>query len=811
MDISNRKIVKVGLRNATAGTKATFYFATNASPEFSGSKQMEYTLVPQDTEFREYLLDFSNHPDWTGTLKQIRFDPVEGVTAGSFQLDYIRIEAAAEGFKPVHIITKYGVAPDLPSTVIQLFSDGTTREVEVSWEKIDPVNYGAAGSFSVKGTVEGVIGAIVAQVTVLPLPKSSWTFTSDTEGWGNEFGISNYGWKDGGYIGGDIWYGDAQFFSPDQIGLDLTDRKLVKIRMQNLTSSTKGTFYFTTTESPNVTASKGIEYTLIPNDTGFTEYVLDFSANPEWKGKLKQIRFDPTEGVTTGSFLLDQISIEPKVETKPPAIIRIETVEVTTTEGIAPVLPSTVEAEYDDGEKAQVAVSWDTIAAEQYASPATFEVKGVVAGTTIPAVASVTVIAKVVEPEPKPDPDPEPFQFLIPGQSENTITVEGGEIIISTDQISNGEVTVSVSLPTLESALKALNNQDSTTLKLSIQSKTPQRMNIQLPAAMVSLLKSQRIEHVQIHTSLATISMDTASMQDWSANASSIFTWVITKIDTALLTDEARSKIGANPVLDFRVLLNGQDIDAAELNRGFTVSLPYQLLPNEHSDQVVAYRVTSEGKLAVVKGSRYDKESGMIRFHAQYPGRYTAAHSTVTFDDIQQSWARSSIEALAARSIVHGSEEGLFEPDRQVTRAEFVKMLIVAFDLTEKGISSDLADLRPNTWYYDAVATAEKLGIVKGNSIGQFGIYEEITRQDISVILYRLQQHISGEKSEQPSTDLTFTDADSIAGYARPAVAAMQLAGIVLGTADGKFLPYMPATKAEATTMLYRFMNSVAM
>lgn len=65
---------------------------------------------------------------------------------------------------------------------------------------------------------------------------------------------------------------------------------------------------------------------------------------------------------------------------------------VTTRAGVAPVLPKTVVATYNDGSKdSSVAVTWEAVDPERYAEPGTFTVTGQVAGTTIAAKATVTV------------------------------------------------------------------------------------------------------------------------------------------------------------------------------------------------------------------------------------------------------------------------------------------------------------------------------------------------------------------------------------------------------------------------------------
>ncbi|HHW00656.1 MAG TPA: S-layer homology domain-containing protein, partial [Clostridiaceae bacterium] len=52
-----------------------------------------------------------------------------------------------------------------------------------------------------------------------------------------------------------------------------------------------------------------------------------------------------------------------------------------------------------------------------------------------------------------------------------------------------------------------------------------------------------------------------------------------------------------------------------------------------------------------------------------------------------------------------------------------------------------------------------------------------------------------------------FTDEAEISGYAKEAVAAIQKAGIIKGTGDGRFAPKNNATRAEAAVIIYRLLN----
>jgi len=186
------------------------------------------------------------------------------------------------------------------------------------------------------------------------------------------------------------------------------------------------------------------------------------------------------------------------------------------------------------------------------------------------------------------------------------------------------------------------------------------------------------------------------------------------------------------------------------------------------------------------------------------PGTDEPVDEMVYFNDLESvPWAKESIEALAAKGIVSGVGDGTFRPKNNVTRAEFIKMLIMAFDLVDEDAVSTFSDVKEGMWYYKPIASAEKLGIVKGKGDGTFGVNEYITREDMTVMVYRASL-ILGMNLSKGSGEVQFIDKYDIASYALEAVAAMHENGIIKGIGDNKFAPKNNATRAEAAVLIYK-------
>lgn len=92
------------------------------------------------------------------------------------------------------------------------------------------------------------------------------------------------------------------------------------------------------------------------------------------------------------------------------------------------------------------------------------------------------------------------------------------------------------------------------------------------------------------------------------------------------------------------------------------------------------------------------------------------------------------IQLLQQAGIVDGTN-GQFKPDEFLTRAQLAKIIVIAFNF-ELGDESNFEDLSKNHWSYQYVAGLEKLGIVQGDN-GRFNPQDSITRAQFVAILYR--------------------------------------------------------------------------
>ena len=174
------------------------------------------------------------------------------------------------------------------------------------------------------------------------------------------------------------------------------------------------------------------------------------------------------------------------------------------------------------------------------------------------------------------------------------------------------------------------------------------------------------------------------------------------------------------------------------------------------------------------------------------------------YDLAGSEWAQEPILALYYRGVVNGKSTGVFDPESSVTRAEFVKMIVNALEITADAGEVAFDDVAQSDWFYDVVHTAAACGIVNGTGSG-FSPNANITREDMAVIIVRAAQYVGVPL--EGDADVAFIDAAAISSYAVEAVGKMQVNGIVNGMEDGSFQPQQNATRAQACKMLYELLK----
>ncbi len=187
------------------------------------------------------------------------------------------------------------------------------------------------------------------------------------------------------------------------------------------------------------------------------------------------------------------------------------------------------------------------------------------------------------------------------------------------------------------------------------------------------------------------------------------------------------------------------------------------------------------------------------------PSVVSPAGPASSFSDISEAqWAEDYINELASKNIINGVGGNLFAPNRNVTREEYLKMLLSAFGVNAQAADTLFTDVDASAWYAPYVSEAVKLGIVTGISDTAFGTGSSITREQMAVMTVRMLEY-TGKKLN--AEEVNFTDFDAISQYALDAVSKLCALDIINGMPDGSFAPGESLTRAQAAKVISLIMK----
>lgn len=171
------------------------------------------------------------------------------------------------------------------------------------------------------------------------------------------------------------------------------------------------------------------------------------------------------------------------------------------------------------------------------------------------------------------------------------------------------------------------------------------------------------------------------------------------------------------------------------------------------------------------------------------------------FDDMEQAaWAKGALLYLKAKGILSGYHNQV-RPNDAVTRGEFAKMLVVAFDL-QGGQDGAFSDAQ-GSWWKPYAESAAANGIVNGLPDGTFGGDDVMNREMLAVMADRVITAKEIALYDQNEGNACFDDIDMISDYAAEAVDRLYRKGVVSGVGKNLFAPSFSVTRAEAAQMIY--------
>lgn len=179
--------------------------------------------------------------------------------------------------------------------------------------------------------------------------------------------------------------------------------------------------------------------------------------------------------------------------------------------------------------------------------------------------------------------------------------------------------------------------------------------------------------------------------------------------------------------------------------------------------------------------------------------------SAAAFSDVaSDAWYAEAVGEVSDAGIMNGTTDTTFSPDEQVTRGMVVTVLWRLAGSPAAAAATTFPDVEDWYYYAPAVAWAQAAGVAAGLGDGTFDGGSIVTREQLSVFLYRYSQY-AGHELANGVLDL-YNDVDSVQGWALDGMAHAVGAGLITGTDEGNLEPAGPATRAQLAVILQRLM-----
>ncbi|MBP1991882.1 DUF4838 domain-containing protein [Paenibacillus eucommiae] len=192
----------------------------------------------------------------------------------------------------------------------------------------------------------------------------------------------------------------------------------------------------------------------------------------------------------------------------------------------------------------------------------------------------------------------------------------------------------------------------------------------------------------------------------------------------------------------------------------------------------------------------------------QGPMNADVAYGRTVLKDIGSSYAKSEIERLVDAGIISGFEDGTFAPDKPMTRGELAKVMTILLGLKEQPeAASRFDDVAEASWYRGYIGALVGSGITQGTSESMFSPNANVTREEL--IIFFIRAFGLEEDAKRLQSDVEFTDAARISGWAKPYVSFAFRIGFIGGIAnpDGslRFDPHKFVERQAAARLAYEY------
>jgi hypothetical protein len=327
-----------------------------------------------------------------------------------------------------------------------------------------------------------------------------------------------------------------------------------------------------------------------------------------------------------------------------------------------------------------------------------------------------------------------------------------------------------------------------------------------IPAEAVKAIAEAKDLILTVESDISTVTFDVKTVAGLAAEATAgetvrIVATAVETADAEALNAKQREKVGGNPVIDLAVYIG--DAVVRDFKGNASVSVPYappaDLKADDH-DLLTVYFLDDDGGVSEMKGAKYDAKTGKIAFTTTHFGKFLVSEWISPFTDIKRDdWFYKAVRFAYSDGLISGTTDTTFAPGTRLSRAMLITILA-----REAGIDTAGGE----TWY----AKAAEWGVANGVTDGT-NMTDDVTREQFATVLFRYAKIKGGDAvltAAGSAGDLSdFADAEAVSDWASEAMAWAVGKGLIAGRTETTLAPEGTATRAEAATLLQRYVENM--
>lgn len=323
------------------------------------------------------------------------------------------------------------------------------------------------------------------------------------------------------------------------------------------------------------------------------------------------------------------------------------------------------------------------------------------------------------------------------------------------------------------------------------------------------LTSSNMDKKFTLKTPFATMMIPTNIFDNYNLKGKDTVGINIGLVDKSKINSKIKYIIGDKPVIELYATVDKNIFNWKNSNASVEVSIDYTPTEEELKDHehIVIWYLDNEGNIIPVPNGKYDSITGKVIFRTKHFSKYAVSFVKKTFNDIENyQWAKKAIEIMASKGVINGTSKTTYNPENNITRADFVKLLVGTFELSAD-FKNNFNDIKSTDYYYKEVGIAKNLGIIRGVGNNNFEPEAYISRQDMMVIIARVLKLVNALDTTGTLSDIsTFNDTSKVSNYAIEEVASLIKAGFIKGS-NNNINPNGTLIRAEVAVLIYRIFN----